>query len=111
MLARVRSLPEAPTIMDAQHEQPNGYLHGYRVAIGDAKRAARLPVTRENAEADDDRGHLFNEPGFVDPTRCARCGVDPLRWKLSADRAPCTGPGPASPPPPLTATEGSTADG
>lgn len=40
-LERVRGLPEQPAVMDAQYEQPQGYLHGYRVAIGDAKRAAR----------------------------------------------------------------------
>lgn len=38
---RVLSLPEHPEIMDAKHEQPQGYLHGYRIAIRDAKRAAR----------------------------------------------------------------------
>lgn len=45
-------------------------------------------------EPSDDGGHLFHEPGFVDPVRCARCGVDGMRWQLSADRQPCTGPGP-----------------
>lgn len=39
-LTRVRNLPEQPEIMDSQHEQPQGYLHGYRIAIRDAKRAA-----------------------------------------------------------------------
>jgi hypothetical protein len=90
-LARVRSLPEQPEMMNSQHPDPSGYLHGYRVAIGVAKRAARQP---EPAIKPDDRGHLFNEPGFVDPVRCARCGVDGMRWQLSADRQPCTGPGP-----------------
>jgi hypothetical protein len=40
-LTRVRSLPEHPEIMDAKHAQPEGYLHGYRIAIRDAKRAAQ----------------------------------------------------------------------
>jgi hypothetical protein len=40
-LTRVRSLPEHPEIMDARHAQPEGYLHGYRIAIRDAKRAAQ----------------------------------------------------------------------
>lgn len=40
-LTRVRNLPEQPEAMDAQHPDPSGYLHGYKVAIRDAKRAAR----------------------------------------------------------------------
>lgn len=40
-LDRVRELPEHPEIMDAKHAQPEGYLHGYRIAIRDAKRAAQ----------------------------------------------------------------------
>lgn len=40
-LDRVQALPEMPSIMDSSHQNPNAYLHGYRVAIGDAKRAAR----------------------------------------------------------------------
>ncbi|WP_030344741.1 hypothetical protein [Streptomyces sp. NRRL S-1022] len=38
---RVRGLPEHPDIMDAKLSEPNGYLHGYRVAIFDAKRAVQ----------------------------------------------------------------------
>lgn len=48
-LTRVRSLSEHPDIMDARHEQPDGYLHGYRVAIKDAKRAAQNPPTEGKA--------------------------------------------------------------
>jgi hypothetical protein len=40
-LTRVRNLPEQPDVMDAQHPEPNAYLHGYKVAIRDAKRATR----------------------------------------------------------------------
>lgn len=40
-LSRVRGLSETPELMDAAHSDPAGYLHGYKVAIGDAKRAAR----------------------------------------------------------------------
>jgi hypothetical protein len=49
-LARVRDLPDAPKFMDAQYSDPAGYLHGYKVAIGDAKRAARTDpaITKEN---------------------------------------------------------------
>jgi hypothetical protein len=39
-IQRVRNLPEQPEIMNAQQPNPNDYLHGYRVAILDAKRAA-----------------------------------------------------------------------
>lgn len=46
-LERLRNLPTRPEIMDAQHEQPQGYLHGYSVAIGDAQRAARTPVDED----------------------------------------------------------------
>lgn len=49
-LERVRSLSEHPDIMDAKHAQPDGYLHGYRVAIRDAKRATR----NERATATED---------------------------------------------------------
>jgi hypothetical protein len=42
-LSKVRALPERPEVMDAQHPDKPGYLHGYRVAIRDAKRAARPP--------------------------------------------------------------------
>jgi hypothetical protein len=38
-LSRVRALPEQPQVMDAQHLDSSGYLHGYGVAIRDAKRA------------------------------------------------------------------------
>ncbi|MFF8482306.1 hypothetical protein [Streptomyces antibioticus] len=38
---RVQNLPETPSLMDAKHADPNAYLHGYRIAIGDARRAAR----------------------------------------------------------------------
>jgi hypothetical protein len=52
-LTRVRGLPEQPEIMDAKHEQPQGYLHGYRIAIRDAKRAARAdrPQTADDGES------------------------------------------------------------
>jgi hypothetical protein len=36
---RVLSLPYQPDAMDAQHAEPTGYQHGYRIAIQDAKRA------------------------------------------------------------------------
>lgn len=36
---RVLNLPHQPQIMDAQHTEPTGYQHGYRIAIQDAKRA------------------------------------------------------------------------
>lgn len=52
-LTRVRNLPEHPDIMDARHEQPDGYLHGYRVAIKDAKRTAwnaKPPAWKQAAE-------------------------------------------------------------
>jgi hypothetical protein len=39
-LTRVRGLSEKPEIMDAQHPDSAGYLHGYGVAIRAAKRAA-----------------------------------------------------------------------
>ncbi|MEV6014759.1 hypothetical protein [Streptomyces sp. NPDC051997] len=45
-LTRVRALPEEPKFMDALHENGGGYRHGYRVAIGDAKRAARVEQPR-----------------------------------------------------------------
>lgn len=38
-LSRVRALPEQPQVMDAQHPDPSSYLHGYGVAIREAKRA------------------------------------------------------------------------
>jgi hypothetical protein len=46
-LSRVRSLPDQPEVMDAQHPNPDAYLHGYKAAIRDAKRAARVPLTTE----------------------------------------------------------------
>ncbi|MDP5310391.1 hypothetical protein [Streptomyces poriferorum] len=42
-IQRVRDLPEQPDIMDAQHREPTGYLHGYRIAIREAKRATQEP--------------------------------------------------------------------
>ncbi len=36
---RVLALSYQPEIMDAQHAEPTGYQHGYRIAIQDAKRA------------------------------------------------------------------------
>lgn len=38
-LSRVRALREQPQVMDAQHPDPSSYLHGYGVAIREAKRA------------------------------------------------------------------------
>lgn len=38
-LELIRNLPEQPEVMDAQHPDPAGYLHGYGVAIRDAKQA------------------------------------------------------------------------
>lgn len=46
VLERVRNLPDQPEAMDSQHPDPSGYLHGYKVAIGDAKRAARSEAAR-----------------------------------------------------------------
>lgn len=48
-LTRVRGLSEHPIIMDAKHLEPNGYVHGYKEAIREAKRAARTghPETAE----------------------------------------------------------------
>jgi hypothetical protein len=45
-LTRVRSLSEEPKFMDALHSDSAGYRHGYRVAIGDAKRATRNERTQ-----------------------------------------------------------------
>ncbi|MWA08748.1 hypothetical protein [Streptomyces sp. BA2] len=42
-LTRVRNLPEQPEVMDAQHPDPSGYLHGYGVAIREAKQASSEP--------------------------------------------------------------------
>lgn len=36
-----------------------------------------------------DAGHLFNEPGFLDPIRCARCGIYPTKVHLDGDRRTC----------------------
>jgi hypothetical protein len=36
---RVLDLPYQPDFMNAQHDEPAGYQHGYRIAIQDAKRA------------------------------------------------------------------------
>ncbi|MFF8589952.1 hypothetical protein ACF061_00690 [Streptomyces sp. NPDC015220] len=43
-LSRVRRLPEQPEIMDAQHPDSVGYLHGYGVAVREAKRATYPPT-------------------------------------------------------------------
>lgn len=45
-LTRVQNLPEHPDVMDAKHPNPDAYLHGYRVAIRDAKRATRNERTQ-----------------------------------------------------------------
>lgn len=50
-LERVRNLPEQPNVMDAQHPDPTGYLHGYSVAIREAKRATYPPAQTEASEA------------------------------------------------------------
>lgn len=60
-LDRVQALSETPSIMDAQHPHPNAYLHGYRVAIDDAKRAIR----NERATAVDD-GESAGRPTHPD---------------------------------------------
>jgi hypothetical protein len=52
ILERVRNLPEQPEVMDAQHPDPSGYLHGYGVGIREAKRATYPP---ERAEASDEK--------------------------------------------------------
>jgi hypothetical protein len=46
-LTRVRNLPEEPKFMDALHSDSAGYRHGYRVAIGDAKRATRARAAED----------------------------------------------------------------
>jgi hypothetical protein len=48
-LERVRNLPEQPDVMDAQHPDPTGYLHGYGVAIREAKRATWREIAVDNA--------------------------------------------------------------
>ncbi|MFD8384313.1 hypothetical protein ACFV2X_38325 [Streptomyces sp. NPDC059679] len=40
-LGRVLALPEHPESMDAQNPEPQGYLHGYKMAIREAKQAAK----------------------------------------------------------------------
>ncbi|CAH9419499.1 Phage protein [Streptomyces globisporus] len=42
-IKRVHGLPEQPEIMSAQQPHAEVYLHGYRIAIREAKRAAREP--------------------------------------------------------------------
>jgi hypothetical protein len=51
-LERVRMLSEHPIIMDAMHPEPDGYVHGYKEAIREAKRAAR----KERLQTAEDRG-------------------------------------------------------
>ncbi|MFF8100169.1 hypothetical protein ACF07S_10395 [Streptomyces sp. NPDC016640] len=46
-IERVRNLPEQPEIMNAQHPDPSGYLHGYGVAIREVKRATYPPERAE----------------------------------------------------------------
>jgi hypothetical protein len=60
-LTKVRSLPTHPEVMDAQHPDPSGYLHGYKVAIGDAKRAARVNSPKEDDREPDRRAAQLNE--------------------------------------------------
>lgn len=36
-----------------------------------------------------DGGHLFGEPGHLDPQRCAACGVDRGAWLSGRDRRTC----------------------
>jgi hypothetical protein len=54
-LSRVRSLPTEPEVMDAQEPDAGNYLHGYRDAIADAKRAAWLPATDEPTTSKEQR--------------------------------------------------------
>jgi hypothetical protein len=49
-LERVRALDDDPEMMDAQHPDSSGYLHGYRVAISTARRATWDQLA-ENAES------------------------------------------------------------
>jgi hypothetical protein len=46
-LTRVRNLPTKPEVMNTQHPDPSAYLHGYGVAIREAKRATWKPATSE----------------------------------------------------------------
>lgn len=55
-LTRVQALPEQPEVMDAQQPHPDAYLHGYGVAIRDAKRAARTNPPERTVAADEPEG-------------------------------------------------------
>lgn len=46
-LNKVDNLPERPDVMDANHPDPSGYLHGYGVGIRAAKRAAQAPTATD----------------------------------------------------------------
>lgn len=47
----VRNLPQQPEVMDAKYSDSAAYLHGYRVAIQDAKRALNQAPATHDADA------------------------------------------------------------
>lgn len=51
-IERVRDLPEQPEIMNAEQPNPTDYLHGYRIAILDAKRATQEPERARSTSSD-----------------------------------------------------------
>lgn len=37
----------------------------------------------------DEGGHRFHEPGYLDPQRCARCGISRVDWVVRRDVSSC----------------------
>lgn len=73
---------------------PDGYpvrlrveadLTGFREQVGAAIVEAQADARQAVAEG----GHRFGVPGYLDPQRCAQCGLDRQAWHFGRDRRAC----------------------
>lgn len=39
--------------------------------------------------AADNAGHRFDDPGYLDPRRCSRCGIERVDWVVRRDAPSC----------------------
>ncbi|MFD5899163.1 hypothetical protein [Streptomyces sp. NPDC060366] len=56
-------------------------------AFSGSSNQGRAPESPTAEDAWD--GHRFGEPGYLDPERCAQCGLDRASWELRQDTRSC----------------------
>ncbi|MET9096230.1 hypothetical protein ABZX72_29545 [Streptomyces cyaneofuscatus] len=88
-LAADKMLRAVCEVFGGPHQDP---VVKARETLARAKAAeAKLQTfVKEQQRAAAEGGHVFGEPGYQDPSRCARCGIDQLAWFWRRDSRTCS---------------------